>query len=209
MSLSRGRHRFHGEIAGVGSSSGVRVVVGRWRQSPLGTFADVMLAEPDGTRVLLAPEQAVADFVSTTYRFDRVKIGPVSVAIEEESSGHPSWHVVAPGLDITFSVGRRTALGWLLKLVPSRLATAPWWARLTDPVARVVLRGVRTRGTAGNERREYYGATDLQRITELAGSWQGNDLCGLAPVSPEPGFGFGSTPQRPSVTSIVTTIDVG
>ena len=93
--------------------------------------------------------------------------------------------------------------------MPSRLATAPWWARLTDPVARVVLRGVRTRGTAGNERREYYGATDLHRITELAGSWQGNDLGGLAPVSPEPGFGFGSTPQRPSVTSIVTTIDVG
>ncbi len=83
MSLSRGRHRFHGEIAGVGSSSGVRVVVGRWRESPLGTFADVMLAETDGTRVLLAPEEAVADFVSTTYRFDRVEIGPVSVAIEQ------------------------------------------------------------------------------------------------------------------------------
>jgi hypothetical protein len=208
VSLSRGRHRFEGAIAGVGSSSGVRVVVGHWWESPLGTFTDVMLAEPDGTRVLLAPEEEVADFVSTTYRFDRVEIGPVSVAMEE-ASGHPSWHVVAPGLDITFRVGRRPALGWLLRLVPSRLATAPRWARLTDPVARVVLRGVRTRGTAGNERREYYGATDLRRITELAGSWQGSGLGRLAPVSPEPGFGFGSTPRRPSVTSIVTTIDVG
>ena len=85
MSLSRGRHRFHGEIAGVGSSSGVRVVVGHWRESPLGTFADVMLSEPDGTRVLLAPEDAVADFVSTTYRFDRVEIGPVDVAIKQAS----------------------------------------------------------------------------------------------------------------------------
>jgi hypothetical protein len=208
VSLPRGRHRFHGEIAGVGSSSGVRVVVGHWRESPLGTFADVMLAEPDGTRVLLAPEDAVADFVSTTYQFDRVEIGPVSVAIEQ-ASGHASWHVVAPRLDITFRVGSRPVLGWLLRLVPSRLATAPWWARLTDPVAQVVLRGVRTRGPAGNERREYYGATDLHRITGLAGSWQGADLGELAPVSPEPGFGFGSTPQRPSVTSIVTTIDVG
>ncbi len=208
MSLSRGRHRFHGEIAGVGSSSGVRVVVGHWRESPLGSFADVMLAEPDGTRVLLAPENAVADFVSTTYRFDRVEVGAVNVAIKQ-ASARASWHVVAPGLDITFRVGPRPALGRLLRLVPSRLATAPWWARLTDPVARVVLRGVRTRGTAGNERREYYGATDLHRITGLAGSWQGNDLGGLAPVSPEPGFGFGSTPERPSVASIVTTIDVG
>ena len=207
MSLPSGRHRFDGAIAGVGTSSGARVVVGHWQESPLGAFADVMLAEADGTRVLLAPDDAVADFVSTTYRFDRVEIGPVDVAIEP--SEHASWHVVAPGLDITFRTGRRPALGWLLRLVPGRLATAPGWARLTDPVARVVLRGVRTRGTAGNERREYYGATDLHRITDLAGSWQHNDLGSLAPVSPEPGFGFGSTPVRPSVTSIVTTIDVG
>jgi len=208
VSLSRGRHRFDGAIAGVGSSSGVRIVVGRWRQSPLGAFADVMLAEPDGTRVLLAPDEDVAEFVSTTYRFDRVQTGPVDVEIEE-GSGHTSWHVVAPGLEITIGFGRRPALGWLLRLVPRRLATAPRWARLTDPVARVALRGVRTRGSAGNGRREYYGATDLHRVTDLAGSWQGSDLGRLAPVSPEPGFGFGSTPPRPSVTSIVTTIDVG
>jgi len=202
VSLSRGRHRFHGAIAGVGSSSGVRIVVGRWRQSPLGAFADVMLAEPDGTRVLLAPDEDVAEFVSTTYRFDRVEIGPVEVS---ETDGH-SWRVVAPGLEITIGTGRRLPLGWLLRLVPRRVATAPLWARLTDPVARVVLRGVRTRGSAGNERLEYYGATDLHRITEVAGSWQGTDLGVLAPVSPEPRFGFGSTPRRPSVTSIVTTI---
>ncbi len=207
MSLPRGRHRFEGAIAGVGSSTGVRIVVGRWRASPLGAFADVMLAEPDGTRVLLAPDEDVAEFVSTTYRFDRIEIGPVDV--EVEPSGQPSWHVVAPGLDITFGVGRRPALGWLLRSVPRRLATAPAWARLTDPVARVVLSGVRTRGSAGNGRREYYGATDLRRVTDLAGSWQDTGLGGLAPVSPEPRFGFGSTPRRPSVTSIVTTIDIG
>ncbi len=205
MSLSRGRHRFEGAIVGVGSSSGVRIVVGRWRQSSLGAFADVMLAEPDGTRVLLAPDEDVAEFVSTTYRFDRVEIGPVDVT---EAGGH-SWHVVAPGLEITIGFGRRPALGWLLRLVPTRLAAAPTWARLTDPVARIVLPGVRTRGSAGNGRREYYGATDLHRVTDLAGSWQGSDLGRLAPVLPDPGFGFGSTPRRPSVTSIVTTIDIG
>jgi hypothetical protein len=207
VSLSPGRNRFEGAIAGIGSTSGVRIVVGHWRDSPLGAFADVMLAEPDGTRVLLAPDEEVAEFVSTTYRFDRVEIGPVNVAVEP--SVHPAWHIVAPGLDITFRTGRRPALGWLLRLVPRPLATAPWWARLTDPVARVVLRGVRTRGSAGNDRLEYYGATDLRRVTELAGSWQGSGLGRLAAVSPEPRFGFGSTPRRPSVTSIVTTIDVG
>jgi len=207
VSLPRGRHRFEGFIAGVGSSTGVRIVVGRWLASPLGAFADVMLAEPDGTRVLLAPNADVAEFVSTTYLFDRIEIGPVDV--EVEPSGQHSWHVVAPGLDITIGVGRRPALGWLLRSVPRRLATAPAWARLTDPVARVVLSGVRTRGSAGNGRLEYYGATDLRRVTDLAGSWQDTDLGGLAPVSPDPRFGFGSPPRRPSVTSIVTTIDIG
>ena len=207
MSLPRGRHRFHGAIAGVGSSTGVRIVVGRWRESPLGSFADVMLAEPDGTRVLLAPDEEVAEFVSSTYRFDRVEIGPVEINVDA-ASGHPAWHVVAPGLELRIGIGRRTPLGWLLSSVPVRLATAPMWARLTDPVARVVLRGVRTRGSAGNGRLEYYGATDLRRVTELAGSWQGAGLGTLAPVTPEPRFGFGSTPRRPSVTSIVTTIDV-
>jgi hypothetical protein len=145
--------------------------------------------------------------VSTTYRFDRVEIGPVEVTVEE-GAGVSSWEVVAPGLEITIGMGRRLPLGWLLRLVPKRIATAPLWARLTDPVARVVLRGVRTRGSAGNERMEYYGATDLRRVTDLTGSWQDADLGTLAPVSPEPRFGFGSTPRRPSVTSIVTTIDV-
>ena len=202
MSLFRGRHRFDGAIAGVGSTSGVRIVVGRWHDSPLGSFADVMLAEPDGTRVLLAPDDEVAEFVSTTYAFDRVETGPVEVAVDDGS-----WTVTAPGLELRFHEGRRPVLGWLLRLVPRRLATAPGWARLTDPVARVVLRGVRTRGTAGNGRREYYGATDLHRISGISGSWQGEPLGDLAPVTPEPGFGFGSTPQAPSVTSIVTTVE--
>ena len=42
----------------------------------------------------------------------------------------------------------------------------------------------------------------------LSGTWQGMDLGSLAPVTPEPAFGFGSTPERPSVTAIVTTVDV-
>lgn len=204
MSLGQGRHRFTGTILGVGTASGVRVVVGRWVDSPLGPFADVMLAEPDGTRVLLAPSSEVADLVSSTYHFDRVETGPVS-ASEEESGASV---VLAPGLSLRFGVGGRTALGRLLRLVPHRVAVAPAWARITDPVARVVLRGVRTRGTAGNARREYYGATDLRRITDVSGTWRGRDLGSLRPVTPDPRFGFGSTPERPSLTSVVTTIDI-
>ena len=96
--------------------------------------------------------------------------------------------------------------GRLLRVVPARLAESPAWCTVTDPIARVALRGVRTRGTAGNGRREWYGATDVHAVVAAAGSFDGLELGGLAPVAPPPRFGFSSTPARPSVTAVVTTV---
>lgn len=198
------RDRFRGAIAGVGTAAGVRVVVGRWVESPLGAFTDVMLADADGTRHLLAPHREIADYVSATYQFDEVTVGPVRADVS--GFGPWVWQVDAPGLDLRLEVGGRTPLGRLLKAVPAHLASAPAFTLATDPVARVAMRGVRTRGTAGGGRREFYGATDLHPVTAASGTWHGQDLGGLRPVSPEPGFGFSSTPTRPAVTSVVTTI---
>ncbi len=87
------------------------------------------------------------------------------------------------------------------------MAESPAWCTVTDPVARVVLRGVRTRGTAGGSRREWYGATDVHRVVSARGSFDGADLGALAPVHPPPRFGFSSTPRTPSVTEVVTTVE--
>ncbi|GAA1907016.1 hypothetical protein GCM10009737_04750 [Nocardioides lentus] len=196
------RQRFAGAIAGVGSTSGTRVVVGRWDDGPWGRFADVMVETAEGERVLLAPTARVRDFVTATYTFDAVRLEPVSV-----TGGPRAWQVRTPSLTLDLLVGGRTALGVLLRGVPTRLAAAPAWCTLTDPVARVVMRGVRTRGTARHGRREYYGATDVHAITGLEGELDGVDLGALAPVDPPCRFGFSSTPRRPSVTSVVTTVE--
>ena len=95
----------------------------------------------------------------------------------------------------------------MLALVPARLATAPAWCAVTDPVARLALRGVRTRGTAGRDRREWYGATSVRAVTSLQGTWRGADLGSLTAVDPPCRFGFSSTPRRPSVTALVTTVE--
>lgn len=195
------RERFTGQIAGVGSASGVRLVVGRWATSPWGPFADVMIEDAGGHRVLLAPDERTREFVVATYTFDEVVVEPVSV------SGTDDWVVSTPSLSLTFHVGRRTALGMLLGAVPPRIATAPAWCAAVDPVARVVMRGVRTRGTAGQDRREWYGATSVHEVTALTGTWRGESLGALAPVEPPCRFGFSSTPRRPSVTSVVTTVE--
>ncbi len=198
LSARSSRSRFRGAIAGVGTTSGIRVVVGRWEESPYGAFADAMVETATGHRVLLAPTQLVADYVASTYSFDEVRIEPVSV---------DGWRLRSASLELDLTLGRRTPLGRLLRVVPRRLAESPAWCTVTDPVARVVLRGVRTRGSAGNDRREWYGATDAHAITEASGAFDGVDLGRLAPVTPPPRFGFSSTPPRPSVTTVVTTVE--
>jgi hypothetical protein len=196
------RTRFGGYIAGAGSTSGVRLVVGRWTDSPLGAFADVMVETAEGHRVLLAPSAEVADLVAATYSFDEVRLEPVEVDVFPAR-----WVVRSPSLSLELGVGGRTALGRLLRVVPPRLAQSPAWCTLTDPVARVVLRGVRTRGTAGNGRREWYGATDVHAVVRAAGRFDGADLGSLTDVDPPCRFGFSSTPRRPSVTAVGTTVD--
>lgn len=197
-SPSPARHRFSGEITGVGSTSGVRVVIGYWPKSPYGPFTDAMIERPDGHRLLIAPTERVADFVRRTYAFDEVRIEPIS--------GTPRDGVRSPSLSLRVTEGRRTPLGWLLRAVPHRLATSPMWARAIDPVARIVMRGVRTAGTALEGRREYYGATDLRAVVALSGSLDGVPLGELAPIDPPCHFGFSSTPRTPSVTTLVTTV---
>lgn len=193
--------RFSGQIAGLGSTSGVRVVVGTWRDSPLGDFTDVMVEQADGWRTLLAPSAAVADFVATTYVFDEVVLGPVRVIRTDAW-----WAVDAPGLALRFTVGGRSWLGLLLGLVPRRLATGPAWLTLINPIARLLVPGVRTRGSAQGGRTEFYGAYDVRAVVSASGAWRGVTLGDLADVHPPVRFGFGSTPRRPVVTSLVTTV---
>lgn len=196
--------RFVGAIAGVGTASGVRFVVGRWSASPFGAFADVMVEDAAGHRTLLAPTAEVAEFVCQTYTFDEVHIGPVEV-----DDAVVGWTVDAGDqLGAQIVVGSRTPLGWLLRAVPRPLATRPAWASVVDPAARVVMPGVRTRGTARPGRREWYGATDLTRITAVEGRWRGSDLGALRDVEPPCQFGFSSTPRTPCITDVVTTISL-
>lgn len=193
--------RFDGFIAGLGTPAGLRVVVGHWPQSPLGAFTDVMVERSDGHRVLLAPSAEVADFVAATYRFDEVLRVAVAAAVDGDR-----WTVRADPLRLSFTAGRRTALGALLCAVPGPLATHPRWITAVDTVARRVLPGVRTRGSAGRDRTEYYAALDLHRITGAVVTWDGVDQGGLAPVDPPVRFGFGSTPRTPSLARIVTLV---
>jgi hypothetical protein len=194
---------FIGHIAGLGTVAGVRMVVGSWLESPFGRFADVMVETADGQRVLLAPSREIAEFISATYTFDATEIGPVSV--EHSSDG---FAVSAPGLEVSARLGGPAPFDGLLRLVPRWLATAPGWLRVIDPAASRLIPGVRTAGSAGNGRREYYGVRRTRRIAAIDGTFRDGDLGGLAPLDPPVRFGFSSAPTTPQMVSVTTTIDV-
>ncbi|MBV7242442.1 hypothetical protein [Streptomyces sp. MW-W600-10] len=198
------RLRFDGWIAGVGTSSGTRLVVGHWPRSPFGAFSDVMVEHPDGERVLLAPTRRVADFVAATYRFDRIEVVPVTVT----AAAGDSLLVEAGPLRLRLRTGRRTALGLLLSAVPAPLVRSPVWAALCDVPARLLMPGVRTLGRAGPGRREWYGARDLRPVVAADAALDGADLGTLAPLDPPVAFGFGSAPRRPSLVRVTTTVEL-
>ncbi|MFC4493677.1 hypothetical protein ACFPA8_05950 [Streptomyces ovatisporus] len=194
--------QFEGVIAGIGTGSGTRLVLGHWSRSPFGAFSDVMLERADGRRTLLAPTRRTADFVAATYTFDHVRVVPVTV----RSSGR-QWDVQAADLRMCFTLGGRGPLGLLLHAVPRALAAHPAWITLVDVPARV-LPGVRTRGSAGRGRREWYGVHDLRPVTAASASLAGDDLGPLAPVDPPVRFGFASVPRRPSLARVTTTVEL-
>ena len=194
--------RFDGWIAGLGTSAGLRVVVGHWPRSPFGAFTDVMVEQADGHRVLLAPSSEVAGFVAATYLFDDVRVAPVRAQVDGTR-----WQVDAAPLVLGFTVGARPPLGLLLRAVPRPLAMSRLWISAVDLVARRVLPGVRTRGSAGSGRQEYYAALDLHGVTAATTFWSGVDQGDLAPVTPPVRFGFGSTPSTPSLTRVVTLVE--
>lgn len=199
----RTRLAFSGHIAGFGTGAGIRMVVGVWQSSPFGAFADVMVQTADDQRLLRAPNPEVAEFVSATYAFDDVRVGSVTAGLEDDRLT-----VTAADLDVTLQLGGPARFDGLLRLVPAPLASAPWWLRVINPVAGLLVPGVQTAGTAGGGRREYYGVRRTRRIAALSGQFGGEPLGGLADLDPPVQFGFSSAPTDPQLVAVTTTIDL-
>ncbi|MCC3266294.1 hypothetical protein [Arthrobacter gengyunqii] len=193
--------RFRGFIAGIGTSSGTRMVVGHWLESPFGAFTDVMMENAAGSRLLLAPSQEIADYVSGTYSFDAVDVADV----EARLTAHQLLVSAGP-LRLRADLGPRTLLGQLLERVPPAVAVHPRWLGAVSPLAGLLVRGVRTSGSAGGGRREYYGVRSIRSLTGARASWEGRDLGGLSPIDPPVRFGFSSVPPKPQIVAVTTSI---
>lgn len=195
------RLRFAGHIAGFGTASGTRIVLGLWEQTPFGAFADAMIEAGDGHRLLIAPTREIADFIGSTYAFDEVVVAPVE------------WRRIAHGVSLAagplrarLRFGGLTPLGRLLRAVPGRVAEHPAWLTAISPAASLLMRGVSTAGSAGHGRREYYGVRAIRRIDGVEATFAEADLGPLRPLSPPVRFGFSSAPAAPAIVDVTTTI---
>ncbi|PPF26251.1 hypothetical protein C5C18_10915 [Rathayibacter tritici] len=196
------RHlRFGGRIAGFGTASGTRIVLGLWQDTPFGPFADAMIETGDGHRLLIAPTLEVAEVIGSTYSFDEVRIAAVAW---RRIAGDLS--VSAGPLDVQLRLGGLTPLGRLLRIVPRPIAEHPAWLTAISPVASLLVRGVSTAGSAGHGRREYYGVRAIRRIERVHAVLAEEDLGPRRPLSPPVRFGFSSAPAAPAIVDVTTTI---
>ncbi|WNY34899.1 hypothetical protein Q9Q99_07380 [Curtobacterium flaccumfaciens] len=193
--------RFRGRIMGVGTTSGVRIVVGMWDRSPFGPFTDVFLELPDGTSVLLAPDEIVAAHVSGTYRFDTVSV--VDVHARRTARG---LELSAGALQASIDVGGISPLGRILRIVPKPIARDPRWLAAIDPVARLLAPGSRHRGLGGQRPPRVLRRDRGARRHRCARHLGGESLGDLAPLDPPVAFGFASMPRIPQVVDVETTI---
>ncbi|WP_420123390.1 hypothetical protein [Nakamurella sp.] len=193
--------RFDGAIAGLGTASGTRIVVGMWPSSPFGAVTDVMIQRADGHRILLAPSEEFADFIRSMYTFDEVRVEPVLRMRDGRT-----WMIATDDLALTFEVGGRPPVGLALLAVPRSVARSRWWAGAVSPIARLAMHGIRTRGRTADGRREWYCAQDLRHIVSADARFDGVDLGELRPVDPPVAFGFSSVPPRPSLVRVLTQL---
>ena len=189
------RHRMDGTISACGFASGDRVVVGLWEATPIGPMADVMWAEPDGTRTLFAPTGAVAAFVTAVYDFDAVVVGPLVAEGDATTARVRIGDVHGAG---ERTVVMATAAGWRIPPARRPPALTRW---VEAPLARALL-GVRTHGTSPHGVHEWYQATAWRPVVAARGTVDGHDLGALSPIDPPCRFGFSEPPPRPSITAV-------
>ena len=185
-------HSLAGVIGSAGFESGDRLMVGHWWHSPIGAFTDVMWVEPDGLRVLYAPDERVARFVTSLYRFERTDVVPFRT---EGDAKH---------LAVEFgdrSVTMRSGWG-----IPIPFGRPRWFTRWVEgPIARVALR-VHTYGVTTTGVREWYQAEVYRPMRHAEASARGTSLGAHGRVEPPIGIGFSEPPRWASVVNVRTRL---
>ena len=184
---------FEGRISSSGFSSGDRIVIGDWHQSPLGEFTNLMWARPDGTRILLAPSQEHADYVSALYMFEEVRIETIMVQREERTV-----RVKAGELDVMMEWGR----GWSIPLPRPR-----WFIATIEQFFANLIFGTKTHGKTCNGLREWYCVRGIATIQQASAVYASENFGESCDFNTTACFGFSEPPTKPSSVKVRSMIE--
>lgn len=175
---------FEGRITSCGFSSGDRIVIGTWINTPFGSFSDIMWAKPDGTKVLIAPNQKIANYISSLYDFDIIKIEELDIESDENMM-----KIETKDLNCHFEWSR--GVSFLIKKRPL------WFVASIEYFFGWLIFGTKTYGKTKNGKKEWYAVDRLSRLTLADVEFNGKNLGKQTKFHPKANFGFSDPPKMP------------
>jgi hypothetical protein len=175
---------FEGRITSCGFSSGDRIVIGTWINTPFGSFSDIMWAKPDGTKVLIAPNQKIANYISSLYDFDIIKIEELDIESDENMM-----KIETKDLNCHFEWSR--GVSFLIKKRPL------WFVASIEYFFGWLIFGTKTYGKTKNGKKEWYAVDRLSRLTLADVEFNGKNLGEQTKFHPKANFGFSDPPKMP------------
>ena len=184
---------FTGRITSSGFSSGDRIVIGDWKDSPFGSFTNIMWAKSNGSRILLSPRENLAEYVSSLYSFEEVKITPIEVKRNNREIS-----VKAGNLEVK--------MAWSLAF-PIPIWRPKWFISVFENAIATRFFNTSTFGMTRNGRREWYSIRGISKVIHGECIIDGVNIGQSKNFEIDACFGFSEPPKWPSSVVLKSYID--
>ncbi len=184
---------FEGRISSCGFSSGDRFVIGDWQKSPYGAFTNIMWAKSDGTRILIAQKQNIAEYVSSIYNFEEIIIE--EFIIERKVKGIK----IQAGL-LEIEMNWNTGI-----IIPFR--RPKWFIATVELFFAKLFFGTKTYGKTKNNLKEWYCINRICKINKAKAIYNNVDLDKMTDFNTNTCFGFSEPPKKPTSVIVRSVIE--
>ena len=142
-----------------------------------------MWAKKDGTRVLIAPNQEIADYVTAMYSFDEVILEEVSTTMSERSI-----KVDCNTMELEFSWNRGFPIPFKRSLL---------FIQTIELFFAKLIFSTRTYGITKDNRKEWYAIDRVSHITSAKANINSQNAGDFKPMREPCKFGFSEAPKNP------------
>ena len=183
---------FEGRITSSAFSSGERIVIGDWLNSPHGSFTNIMWARPDGKRILVSPSIECANYVSNIYSFEEVIIAPLNVKRNKNKI-----EIESEDLFVCLE------WGWSF---PIPFKRPRWFISSVEYFFANLIFGTKTYGRTNNNMKEWYMVRSISWVKKGFAKYKQEPFGDISKLSDSINFGFSDPPDKPSSVRVTSMI---